>query len=238
MSTKNKIYVLGDSFCVASSLSFLPLETEYYFWVKEFHKEFKDTHELVLNSMPSRDVQTILDNWIKIIKHINKDDILIICVPFFFRIRVPLHSKDFIVDEYKDFKIINRFVTHHSWYIGDSQKLYIGDEIVEKKDLDNHIIFLEQLFFNNEGVEQNYNEVIESLYDLTKCNKYIFSWDDMKNKSDVIEYKADLDSKLSWSTLNDLYNDTNGEFGKLGDYHWDYRFQEKFVNYLLEKFKK
>jgi len=232
---KNKIYVLGDSFCTHSSLSSGGLG---YFWVNEFHKQFEDTHDLILDSMPSRDVQTIIDNWIKLIKHIKKEDILIVCIPFFLRIRVPLHPKDFMVDRYDEFSIINRFVTHHSWYTSDLEKIYIGDEIIEKDRLDEYIIFLEQLFFNSDAVEKNYNEVIKSIYDLTDCGKYIFSWDDMKNTIEEIEYKNQLDSKLGWSTLDDLYKKTNGNEGKLGDLHWDYKFQEKFVGYLLEKFKK
>ena len=190
-----------------------------------------------MDSFPSRDIQKIIDNWIKLIKHIDKHDILIICVPFFLRIRVPLANKDFDIRNYDEFSIVNRFITHHSWYIHDSQKLYIGGEIVEKKDLDSHVKFLEALYFNNEGVEQNYNEVIKSLYDLTNCRKYFFSWDNMKNRLKEIEYKDDLTKKIGWSTQHDLWVDSNGKFGKKDDLHWDYRFQKKFANYIIEKFK-
>jgi hypothetical protein len=238
MSTKNKIYILGDSFCSPSTLPIKNKSQSNYFWAREFYKSFEKTHELVLDAMPSRDVQTIIDNWIKLLKHIKKDDILIVCIPFFIRIRVPLHSKDFMVNKYDDLEIINRFVTHHSWYTSDDEKIYAGRDIVEKEDLDVHIQFFEQIFFESEAVEQNYNEVIQSLYDLTNCNKYLFSWDTMKNKIDEIEYKDDLTKKIGWSTLADLYQETNGKEGIEGDFHWDYKFQKKFTNYLLEKFKK
>lgn len=243
MSTKNKLIILGDSFCTGFIIH-RTMDTDIndlqnYFWVNDLQKHFENTHELILDSYPSRDIQTIIDNWIKLIKYIDKEDILIIGIPFFYRIRVPLADKDFQIKEYDidNFSITNRFITHHSWYQNDSEKLYIGNHIVEKKELDSHILFLEQLYFNNEGVEKNYNEVIKSLYDLTNCRKYIFSWDNMKNRLDDVEYKDDLTKKLGWSTLDDLYNDTNGKLGREGDFHWDYRFQKKFANYLIQKFE-
>jgi hypothetical protein len=237
MSTKNKLIILGDSFCAENAMSADINELQNYFWVNDLKKKFETTHELILDSKPSRDIQTIIDNWIKLIKYINKDDILIIGVPFFLRIRVPLANKDFEIKNYDEFSIINRFVTHHSWYKTDSQKLYIGGEVIEKKDLDSHVKFLEALYFNNEGVEQNYNEVMKSLYDLTNCRKYFFSWDNMKNRLEEIEYKDDLTKKLGWSTQHDLWVDSNGKFGRKDDLHWDYRFQKKFANYIIEKFQ-
>jgi hypothetical protein len=243
MNAKNKLIILGDSFCTGFTIHRTMTgdinDIQNYFWVNDLQKHYENTHELILDSYPSRDIQTIIDNWIKLIKHINKEDILIVGVPFFSRIRVPLATKDFQIKDYDidDFSIINRFVTHHSWYKTDSEKLYLGDSVVEKKDLDFHVTFLEQLYFNSEGVEQNYNEVIKSLYDLTNCKKYFFSWDNMKNRLEEIEYKDDLTKKLGWTTLDDLYNDTDGKFGRKGDFHWDYRFQKKFANYLIEKFK-
>lgn len=237
MNTKNKLIILGDSFCTDFRISDDINDIQNYFWVNDLEKHLKNTHELILDSFPSRDIQTIIDNWIKLIRHIDKDDILIVCVPFFLRIRVPLSENDFQIKNYDNFSIINRFITHHSWYMNDSQKLYIGNQVVEKKELDSHVIFLEQLYFLNQGVEQNYNEVIKSLYDITNCKKYIFSWDNMKNRLNEIEYKDDLTKKLGWTTQHDLYIDTNGENGRKGDLHWDYRFQKKFANYLIEKFK-
>jgi hypothetical protein len=237
MNTKNKIYILGDSFC--THITYYNNRGEHkFYWVKGFWNEFKKTHDLVVDAMPSRDIQTIIDNWIKLLKHIKKDDILIICVPFFLRIRVPLHKKDYIIDTYDDFKIVNRFVTHHSWYETENEKIYVGDEIIEKEDLDKHICFIERIFYESHAVEQNYNEVIKSLYDLTDCNKYFFSWDTMKNRISEIEYKDDLDKKLGWGTMSELYDKTNGMDGKKGDFHWDYDFQRKFSSYLIDKFKK
>ena len=89
-----------------------------------------------------------------------------------------------------------------------------------------------------ESVEENYTEVIESLYKITPCKKYIFSWDDMKHKTDIIEYKKDITEKLGWSTLDDLYKETNGEAGREYDFHWDYKFEKIFADYIKNKFKK
>jgi hypothetical protein len=231
---KNKIYVLGDSFCHDGHLHL----DKFYFWVKMLSDFFKEDYEIINDSYPSRDVQTIIDNWIKLIKHIKEDDILIICIPFFTRIRVPLDEKDFMIKNYNDFEIIHRFVTHHSWYYTENQKIYMNDTVLEKKELDSIISPLERIYFNSKAVEQNYNEVIKSLYDITNCRKYIFSWDDMNNTIDEIEYKSDLTKKIGWTILSDLYKKTNGKYGIDGDFHWDYVTHENFGNYLINKFKK
>lgn len=234
MITKNKIYVLGDSFCFGG----YTVDGIEHFWVKNLIDYFKDTHELINISFPSRDVQSILDNWLKLINVFTPDDILIICIPFFVRVRVPLVSKNWMVSEIDSKEIVNRFVTHHSWYFNENEQIYINDELIDKKDLDVHVNFFERMYYNNPAVELNYNELITSLYDLTKCRKYLFSWDDMNTKIPHIEYKSDLDNLLGWSTLHDLFIKTNGKDGKEGDFHWDSEFHEKMANYLIEKFKK
>ena len=35
----------------------------------------------------------------------------------------------------------------------------------------------------------------------------------------------------------DLYKETNGKAGFEGDFHWDYKFEKTFFNYLIDKFK-
>lgn len=234
MNPKHKIYILGDSFCAWG----YPMDGKVFFWGNQLHKEFEETHDLIVDAFPSRDVQTILDNWIKILPRITKDDIFVACIPFFIRIRVPLAPKDYMINEYGDLKIVNRFITHHSWYTTESQYIYLNDNPIEKEDLNDKVLFFERMCYNNESVEKNYNEVIESLYKLTPAKKYLFSWDNMKYQTDVIEYKDKITEKLGWTTLNDLYIETNGKWGREADLHWHPEFEITFGNYLVNKFKK
>lgn len=235
MKKRNKFFILGDSFCYGGHIH---KEREYFF-ANDLRKEFKDTHEVIVDAYPSRDVQTIIDNWIKLIPHLTKDDILVVAIPFFTRIRVPLAAKDYMMTEWSDGELETRFVTHHSWYHAENQSLYINGIDVSKEELDKKIEFLEQMYFEHDGVEKNYNEVIKSLYDITNCSKYLFSWDNMKNQIPEIEYKDEITKKIgSWTTIRDVYLETNGEYGIEHDFHWDYRFHPKFSKYLTEKFKK
>lgn len=233
MSTKSKLFILGDSFCY----NIVKHDGNDYLWVDNIKNYFSDNYEIVVSAYPSRDAQTIIDNWIKILPTLTKDDIIIICIPFYTRIRVPLIKDDYMITKWSDGEIINRFITHHSWYLTDSEHLYINEEKILKSDLDEKVIFFESLFYENESVEKNYNEVIESLYKLTPSKKYIFSWDDMKYQTNVIEYKKQLTEKIGWITSGELYNETNGKSGQINDSHWDYRTHENFANYIIEKFK-
>lgn len=235
---KNKLYISGDSFCESRNYPYPgPQEGKQYAWFNDVSEYFKDSHEFILDSYGSRDVQTILDNWIKIIPNLKPNDILIICIPMFIRQRVPLRKKDWMVNKWSNGEIVNRFVTHQSWYKTSTEKIWIGNYSIERNELDNHTNFFTQLNMC-ESVEENYTEVIESLYKITPCKKYIFSWDDMKHKTDIIEYKKDITEKLGWSTLDDLYKETNGEAGREYDFHWDYKFEKIFADYIKNKFKK
>lgn len=233
MNTKNKLFILGDSFCYHSDR----INGIDHLWVNKIKPYFSDNYEIVVSAFSSRDAQTIIDNWIKILPKLTKDDIIIICIPFYIRIRVPLSKDDYMITEWSDGEIINRFVTHHSWYSTDSQHLYINDEKILKSDLDERINFFERLYYENEAVEKNYNELIESLYKLTPSKKYIFSWDDMKYQTNIIEYKKQLTEKIGWTTRDQLYKETDGQFGNMYDFHWDYRTHENFAKYIIEKFK-
>lgn len=228
---KNKIYILGDSFCHSYT-------NNDEFWPNRLVKSLKNEYELVVNSFPSRDVQTIIDNWIKLLKHIDKNDILIVCIPFFIRLRVPLDKKNWMETKWDGGTLMDRFVTHHSWYQSDSQIIYVNGGPISKEKLNEKVTFFEAMFFDNESVHKNYNEVIESLDKITNCKKYIFSWDDMKYKTDVIEYKSDITNKIGWHTMHDVYVETNGLRGIYWDFHWSFEFQKTFAEYLFNKFKK
>lgn len=235
MKKKNKFFIFGDSFCYGGD----EYNGKEYFFVEYLKDEFKDTHEVILDAYPSRDVQTIIDNWIKVIPTLTEDDILIVCIPYFVRIRVPLDEKYYNTTEWSDGKLETRFITHHSWYHAEGQTLYINGNEISKKEFTKKMSFLEHMYFQHEGVEKNYNEVLKSLYKLSNCNKYMFSWDNMKNTIPEIEYKDDIINKIGkWTTRHDIAIETDGKNGLEGDFHWDYRFHLKFSKYMIDKFKK
>jgi hypothetical protein len=236
----NRIFIIGDSFCdfhPNNKLDFEEKSDLHIKWNQWLTWEYPNI-EVINDAFVSRDVQTILDNWIKLIPHLKEDDFLILCIPSYFRQRVPLAFKDWQRNEWSGGNITNRFVTHHSWYTTDSEKLYIGDEIVEKNVVDTHMQFFEMLN-HSKSVSSNYKELIDSLYKITPSNKYLFSWDDLSPTSDYIDTKTILTNKMEmWTTLDDLYNETNGKYGYKGDLHWDYKTEKQFfklIKKIIEK---
>lgn len=233
----NRIFIIGDSFC-----HFLPTSKSFYQnsknatikWNQWLTWEYPNI-EIVNDSYVSRDLQTIIDNWIKIIPQLNTKDFLILGIPSYFRQRVPLSMKDWQKNSWSKGKITNRFVTHHSWYTTESEKIYVGNSEITKDELNYYIGFFETLMASN-SVAYNYIELIDSLYNITPCKKYLFSWDDLDPSSKYIDTKSILTKKLGmWTTESDLYNQSNGEYGIKDDFHWDYRTERRFFEFIKNK---
>ncbi len=229
----NRIFIIGDSFC-----DFLPTPKKDYTkeeiikWNQWLTWEYPSI-EIINDAFGSRDLQTILDNWIKLIPKLKSDDFLILCIPSYFRQRVPLREEDWMLNDWSSGQIKNRFVTHHSWYMTDSQKIYVDNNFaIERDELDTYINFFETLNTCKSTVE-NYVEVINSLYDITPCKKYLFSWDELNPSSEYIDTKSILKEKIGmWITQHELYEETNGEMGIQGDFHWDYRTEKRFFEFI------
>ena len=72
----NKIIIIGDSFC--GKMDWVrpqPNETKS-FWPDVLKDKFVD-YQVIVDSYPSRDIQTIIENWIRVIKHLKENDFLI-----------------------------------------------------------------------------------------------------------------------------------------------------------------
>ena len=232
----NRIFIIGDSFCDYHEHNKEDFENEdnpHIKWNQWLSWEYPNV-EIVNDAFGSRDLQTIIDNWTKLIPQLKSNDFLILCIPSYFRQRVPLRKEDWQNKQWSGGDIINRFVTHHSWYTTDSQHIYVGDDVVTKIHLDEQIQFFESLNACK-AVSNNYTELINALYDITPCKKYLFSWDDLNPSSEYIDTKSILREKMGmWTTQNKLYEETNGKFGSKGDFHWDYRTEKTFFE-LIKK---
>lgn len=235
MNTK-KIVAIGDSFCTP----FYQYEPENdgdekFFWV-DYLTEKLPEYEVVCDGWPSRDVQTIIDNWIKCIPNLYEDDYLVICLPYYRRTRLPFHENHYTTFESKDFRIrhINRFVGTPSYH-KELERLEFWDQNYNRQ------YFLETLsnqeIINSSKASQlNFLEIIDSLIKVTKCRTYVFSWDVMDYKSENVEDKIDITSKVNyWETNWDVYNKTNGVKGCKGDCHWSHPMNKKFGEYMYKK---
>lgn len=232
---KNKLFVIGDSFCRDSFYVEPRINEKKSFWAEELSNKLET--ELICDGEPSRDVQTIIDNWIKIIKIIKSTDYLIICIPFFKRLRLPLSDKNYSEVSFGDEKYVNRFVGLSSFNNIDNELEIFGNQY-EWKYFENQLK-TQELINGSNASQLNFIEVIECLYDLTNGKKFVFSWDIMDKKSYIIEDKQSLTEKIGiWETHRDIFYNTDGAYGLKDDMHWSYNMNNLFAEYMYEKFIK
>lgn len=228
---KNNLFIIGDSFCRDTFYVEPRINETKSFWVSDLKKKLGNV-DLLCDAEPSRDLQTIIDNWIKVINNVKKNDYLIICVPYFRRTRLPLDEKSYKIIELNETKLINRFVGTHSY---NNEKLeFWGDDYDLKFFSEN--LSVQEIINSSISSQKNFIEIIESLYHLTNGKKYVFSWDEMDVKSNYIENKETIIKNIGvWETHKDVYYETDGEFGSKNDIHWSFRMNDLFADYVFEK---
>lgn len=230
----SKLVIIGDSFVLPVYYSKnYNIDSDYWVNVLTQFDMFKDK-ELYVDGRGGRDVQTIIDNWIKVLPILNEDDFLIIAIPFFKRTRIPIKKYN---KEFNKIGIINRFIGTSSWTNNEQIFDFMDCELT----FENLIKKMEtqELINSSEQSQENYVEIISSLKKITKSNICIFSWADINSNNDVIEDKKILEFKIGkFETLSDLWVKTNGEYGVKNDSHWSYDYNVKFAKYLNEKFNK
>ena len=230
---KSNLFVIGDSFCRDSFYVDSRINENKSFWAEDLASKINSN--LICDAEPSRDIQTIIDNWVKSIYFIKETDYLVICVPYFKRTRLPLSEKNYQIFDGGKIKYVNRFVGTASYNNEFTEIEMFGKQYHWKK-------FEEELktqeIINASNANQlNSIEIIESLYNLTKGKKYIFSWDEMDFKSKIIEDKAVLTENIGiWETHKDVYIQTNGKEGSNYDTHWSFKMNRLFSEYLHKKF--
>ena len=80
---KNKFVAIGDSFVHAHCTQSEHYDEDKHFWfanIKNKHPEF----EYYNNGGSSRDIQTIIDIWIKLLPILTEQDYLVVSIPDFF----------------------------------------------------------------------------------------------------------------------------------------------------------
>ena len=224
-----KIFIIGDSFCTDRQNE----NNNLIFWVNELKKNLS-TFEIICDGDPSRDVQTIIDNWIKIIPLMNDSDYTIICLPYFRRTRLPLSEKNYRVFENNDKTFYtNRFVGTAS-YNNEKDNLEIWENNFNWKTFEKLLETQEMINSTNASIK-NYIEIIESLIKISKGRKYIFSWDNMDIKSEFIDDKNMIKNKIGmWETYGDVYIKTNGLYGFDNDFHWSDEMNLKFSKFIIK----
>ena len=77
----NKLILIGDSFMTEQSYSKGYIK-EKHFWCEIINRKC-DNIDVCVNGDSSRDVQTIIDSWVKILPNLTPKDYLVIMIPYF-----------------------------------------------------------------------------------------------------------------------------------------------------------
>jgi hypothetical protein len=234
-----KIVIIGDSFCrtyMHVNSKTRPNEKSC-FWVDELKSHLNNEFEIVLDAQPSRDAKTILENWIKILPQLSENDFVVVCFPSLNRTRLPFHKSNYEYLKSSDGRInvINRFYGTASYDNSYQHLEYWGNEHNWKHFEEN--LKYQEMINGSVANELNFLELIESVSKLTKCGKYVFTWDEFGETSNYIRNKYDVKKDVGiFESFNDVFLETNGECG-LTDFHWSFKMNEIFGKFILEKIK-
>jgi hypothetical protein len=225
-----KILIIGDSF-VDYPMSENNLNERHVkqTWVRSMLENIKN-YNIVVDGQPSRDVQTILDKWILSIDKLNTEDILIICIPTFYRTRLPLIESKWYGQKYKNYNFINKFIGANSYQEDD---LTIDSFNHSDFKLKTDMITMYQILNSTKSAITNHLDVINTLKKLTPCYTYLFSWDDILYDHEIEDKKILSNNIGEWETLDDEFKNSNGEKGIFADLHWSQKMHELFYNYII-----
>ena len=221
---KPKLVIIGDSFAQPSNCP------SFYGYILQ--ERFPGI-DVMFDGNPSRDVQTILDQWIKVIPELRKEDYLIIVFPTMGRTRLPLVKKHHDSITVGEIKLVNRFRGTDSYY--DEEIEMFGDSY-DRKYFQN--LLLPQMAINaSKAAEDNFLEVASSLIKLTKSKKYIFCWREM-NRSDIpFDDRKDVVRKIGkWITLHSEFISSEGKKGFKDDLHWAEETHLAFSDFIGREF--
>ena len=238
----DRIFIIGDSFCdgVMHDKS-ANLDYKDMHWVNYVDYYYEDT-EVINDAFGSRDLQSMIDYWIKLFPILTQNDRVIIGFSDSQRQRIPIEDeKDYRKLEWSGGVCKNMFLTRQWWSAYQDFKTTSASNIYSEEFMDSILDFLE-VMNQSKTTSQNYKEVIESLYNVAPCKTYLFSWHDHKQyqtpKAYCVEDKNDITKNIGmWTTRHILWQETKGKEGLESDHHWDYRTMEAFGKYVIDKIK-
>lgn len=236
-----KLWIIGDSFTGSGTL-------EYKTWTDIICEKFLGD-DFYASSEGSRDAQTIIDIFLRNLKNIQRNDIVIIFLPDLSRVRLPLKKAAVDVQKLKnDLNHFEKLKMYKNYFVG--HPLYESNcqnEMFELEDPLNYFCFsesnsdinlkLSKIINSSIAYRNNLQDIIESLKSYVPFELDFYSWTDIWT-SETINRKATIETNIGfWHTWNDLYNETNGSKGYKSDAHFSPKMNEAFANFLIKKHK-
>jgi hypothetical protein len=227
-NTQRKLWIVGDSFT----------GVEKDCWISHILKYF-DGNSHHVSSSGSRDMQTILDIFLRNLHRINKNDLVILCIPTAQRVRLPRKTPKDDVELSNELVLANHKEEYKDYFIG----LFNYQENIEGKELEEPLTGVAQKQLDSESHwtysinssianKLNFQEIISSLKKSLPFELYTFSWSyDFDSK--IIESKEFLSSKFNWESLHNEYERTGGKSGFKDNGHWSINTHFEFGNYII-----
>ena len=233
----SKLWIIGDSFAGSGKIG-------EEAWTQQLCSKFKGD-EYYVSSKGGRDFQTILDIFLRNLKDIKKNDFVILVVPSLGRTRLPLANPQMDVEhsnkiDYESKKNILDYFYSASMYRNEFKNLEFSlleeplagmDEFEARNKSE-----IWSIINSSNASKKNYIDILKSLKEYLPFELFIWSWEN-EIYSNVLINKNQITEDIGfWHTLKDLYQETNGEYGKNGDAHFSPKMHKAFADYLIVKF--
>jgi hypothetical protein len=243
----SKLWIIGDSFTGGSV-------DRQSAWPEITAKKFKGKKHYV-SSKGSRDVQTIIDIFLRNLKNIKPDDFVILFLPTTIRYRLPriepiidiessdnletLEQKQMHLEFFSHLKFSDDgksvleyplgLINETKWDIHSPSQIKSGEINFTYADV-------LSLIAGSDAMKNNLNEILFSFKNYFPFELALFSWTDEYDENNVIGKKQITESIGYWHTLKDLYEETNGVEGQMGDHHFSPKMHKAFAEYVIVKF--
>jgi hypothetical protein len=244
-----KLWIIGDSFTM--------IDTGRYgqnSWPELCINHFKgDNH--YLSSVASRDIQTVFDIFLENLYRINTDDFVILMLPTLTRFRLPLANPYVNVSKSN----ISRESYNTNSMIGGTQ---YSAQMKEPNMADKERFRLEfplseidpmtfqpsenpktpnlanimQMVNSSKAFANNWNSILKSMQLYVPFKLSYYSWENELDES-IVNTKNVITNELGiWETLQDVYDNTNGERGDRSDGHWSEDMNIKFAQHIIKSY--
>jgi hypothetical protein len=231
----SKLWIIGDSF------------TGLYpnGWVQLLVENFKGS-DFHVSSKGSRDVQSILDIFLRNIKNIKNNDLVILFLPTLKRGRLPLKIPTIDVEYSKTLNTYDDKKIHLDYFIGmESYQSGVEYKILEEpltsiseKDFEDSNFKLNysltEIVNTSVASKNNFQEIIKSLKSYLPFELLIYSWTNEWDIDEINTYSKIENEIGFWESSHMLYTKTNGECGVKDDFHWSPNMNQSFGNYIIK----
>jgi hypothetical protein len=243
----SKLWIIGDSFTGGSM-------DRQSSWPEITIKKFKGKKHYV-SSKGSRDVQTVIDIFLRNLKDIKPEDMVILFLPTTVRHRLPRIKPIVDVESSDSLETLEQKKRHLEFFshlkFSDSGKSVLEYPLglIDETKWDMHspsqiksgeinFTYADVLILiaGSDAMKNNLNEILFSFKNYFPFELALFSWTDEYDENNVIGKKQITEIIGYWHTLRDLYKETNGEEGDERDVHFSPKMHKAFADYLIVKF--